>query len=217
MSMIVYTYAVRLDKSGDATALMKVLLQVGDTAAGLSQVWFIFAWGFGIQLLIQVMRIVRRVPKDAPMRHLIRHGAWLSLNAGVFEELIFRVYAFLSFVIVIRFVNDYLGGIVRLIGTGFVLPVADFLTFGTLSGPFDAARWPVGLGILVGAVFFRNAHRHYGAMSKANVFIIGLCMFWLVFNYGVLTAIIAHVLYDMAVFAAIALSSPLQPSAPSDG
>ena len=213
VSLVVYYFVVRLDHNGDAGSLVPVLLQTGDPVAGLKQVWFIFTWGFGVQLLVQVVRIVRRVPKDAPMRHLVRQGAWLSLNAGIFEEIIFRVYAFLSFVIIIRFLDGFVGGTIRLLGTRFLLPIADFLTLGVFSGQFNAAQWPVGLGILVGALFFRNAHRHYGAFSKANVFVIGLCMFWLVFHYGVMTAMIAHVLYDMAVFAAIALASPLQPAA----
>ena len=148
------------------------------------------------------------------MRHLMRQGGWISLNAGIFEELIFRVFAFLSFVVVIRIIDGISGGVVRFVGTTFILPVANVVSLGNFSNQFSSDHWAVGLGIILGAFFFRSAHRHYGPLSKANVFIIGLCMFWLAFHYGVLTAIVAHVLYDMAVFAAIAISSPLQPALP---
>jgi hypothetical protein len=41
-----------------------------------------------------------------------------------------------------------------------------------------------------------------------------MMMFWLVFNYGLVTAIIAHFLYDLCVFMAVAATSPLQRRAP---
>jgi hypothetical protein len=56
---------------------------------------------------------------------------------------------------------------------------------------------------------------HYGKFSKANVWAVGMVMFWLLFNYGLIAAILAHFLYDLCVFTAIALTAPLQPHSPA--
>ena len=204
-----YTYIQRLP--GAATVATPQLVAPGASVfEGIAKVWWIFLWGAGLQLIIQLFRIVRRRPKEANLRQLLGHGAWISLNAGVFEEIIFRYYAYVSSVILLVYANILSGGLLEQIA-GLLMPVANVLTLGLLSSEFNPTNWSVGLAIIIGSIFFRDAHRHYGKLAKANVWFIGMVMFWLVFNYGLITAIIAHVLYDFAIYGVIALTSPLQP------
>jgi hypothetical protein len=188
----------------------------GNPLEGLRRVWFIFAWGFGIQLLIQIYRVFRRRPRDAGMGLLLKHGMWISANAGLFEEIIFRLYAFLSLIIGLHWLTGQTGTWLKTAATQAILPAANFLTFSQFHQAFAAHDWAVGIAVIIGGLFFRSAHIHYGKLSKANVWVVGMIMFWLVFNYGLVTAILAHFLYDFAVFAAIALSAPLQPRAPAE-
>ena len=183
----------------------------GNIIDGLKSVWLIFAWGFGVQSLIQVVRVIQRKPRDAGLTVMLKHGAYLSAHAGLFEEIIFRLYAFLSFIILLKFLNPYLGGVIQWLAVHVILPVFGYLTWGAFATQFAAANWAVGIAIILGSLFFRSAHIHYGALSKANVWVIGLVMFWLTLHYGLPTAIVAHFLYDFCVFAAIALTAPLQP------
>jgi Type II CAAX prenyl endopeptidase Rce1-like len=211
-----YFYLNKLPDALGTLSPSELWLSRGSLLEGLSQVWMIFAWGFGVQLLVQIWRIIRRHQREAGIGPLLKHGAWISAHAGFFEELIFRLYAFLSFIIALHYADRHLGGWLESASTHTILPAANFITFGLFEQVFARGDWAVGVGVIIGGLFFRSAHRHYGKFSKANVWVIGMVMFWLVFNYGLLTAIVAHFLYDLCVFTAIALSSPLQPRADAE-
>lgn len=215
LSWVVYRYAQRLPNVQPAVWQGQISLYKGLPAVweGLGRVWLMFAWGFGVQFLVQLSWILRRQPKAGSMAFLWKRGAWLSLHAGVFEELIFRYYAYLSFVLGLVWLNQRLGGGLGRAVTAWVLPFLNVVTAGYFAHQFDAAHWALGLGAVIGASFFRSAHLHYGKFSRANVWTIGVVMFWLTFNYGLLAAIVAHSLYDLCVFSAIALASPFQPRA----
>lgn len=178
---------------------------------GLATVWFIFAWGFGVQSLIQITRVIRRRPRDANLTQLLKHGAYLSAHAGFFEEVVFRLYAFLSFIIILRYLDPLTHGTLQVSATHALLPAANFLTAGVFTSQFTGPDWALGVAVILGSLFFRSAHIHYGRLSKLNVWVIGLVMFWLTFHYGLPTAIAAHFLYDLCVFTAIAITAPLQP------
>lgn len=211
VAFALHYYAQKLPGAAQV-ALPSLVAPRAEVLEGLRRVWFIFVWGFGLQLLIQIWRIVRRRPKDANLPQLLKHGAWISLNAGVFEELIFRYYGFAATVIGLQFANDWAHDAIKQTLTHTLLPVANVLSLGLLSSQLSAANWALGGAMLLGSVFFRDAHRHYGKLAKANVWFIGLVMFWLMFNYGLVAAIIAHVLYDFVIYACLALTSILQPA-----
>ncbi|MBW4061629.1 CPBP family intramembrane metalloprotease [Candidatus Saccharibacteria bacterium] len=212
-SYALYHYLQHLPEASGVMSAGSLWQQKGSVTDGLRSVWLIFAWGFGVQALIQVVRVFERKPRDANLPDLLRHGAYLSAHAGLFEEIVFRLYAFLSFIIILHYLNDHVWGGLQSLATGVILPAANWLTLGVFHGQFNAANWALGLAVIIGSLFFRSAHVHYGYLSKLNVWIIGLVMFWLTLNYGLITAIIAHFLYDFCVFAAIALTAPLQPRA----
>lgn len=149
------------------------------------------------------------------MGFLLKKGVWLSAHAGIFEELIFRYYAYLSFVLALVYADTSTDGFIgRLIGQ-YVNPIINWLTLGLFSQQFSATNWALGVAAIIGAFFFRSAHVHYGKFSKANVWAVGVIMFWLTFNFGLITAIAAHIIYDSVVFLAIAIASPLQPHHPN--
>lgn len=66
-------------------------------------VWFIFLWGGGMTLIMGFILI------NKPRRHfpgeVLIHGMWISLNAGVFEEIIFRWLRFAIAMIMLPFLN----------------------------------------------------------------------------------------------------------------
>jgi hypothetical protein len=204
-----YYYLQRFPQSVGIVTSSDLWMTKGSVFQGISSVWFIFAWGFGLQSLIQIVRVFKRDPREASLSQLLRHGAIMSANAGFFEEVIFRLYAFLSFIILMRLVNDHVSGALQAAATHVILPAANFITFGVFQPQFS--NWATGLAVIAGSLFFRSAHVHYGKFSKFNVWVIGLVMFWLTFHYGLITAIAAHFLYDLCVFTAIALTAPLQP------
>ena len=210
-AFLAYHFLQRLPEANGVISAASLWSTKASPVQGLSTVWFIFAWGFGIQTLIQIMRVIRRKPRDANLLQLLQHGAWLSAHAGLFEELVFRLYAFLAFIISLLWLNDHSSHIIQTVATSTILPAANLLTFGVFHDQFTGRDWALGLAIILGSLFFRSAHVHYGRLSKLNVWLIGLVMFWLTFHYGLITAILAHFLYDFCVFAAIALTAPLQP------
>lgn len=210
-----YYYLTPLSPNHSATLTVGDLWQwPGQPLAGLRQVWWLFAWGFGLQFVVQIWQVIQRRPKEAGLRLMIKHGLWVSGHAGLFEELVFRLYGFLAAMSLLEYINHLVAGWLSTAATSAILPVADAVTLGFLHQQLRAEPWSVGVAIIIGSWFFSSAHIHYGRFSKVNVWLIGLVMFWLTFNYGLLTAILAHIIYDFAVYVAIALSSPFQPHAP---
>lgn len=204
-----YYFLSKLPEAAGVMTPQELAAPHGNLLAGLTAVWWIFAWGFGIQLLVQIYRVFTRHPRDANLPQLLRHGAYMSAHAGFFEEIIFRIFAFLSFIIGITWLNSRTGDWLEGLATQYILPFANLITLGVFSQ--QMGEWAIGLALIAGSWFFRSAHLHYGKFSKLNVLVVGLVMFWLLFNYGLLAAIAAHFLYDLAVFTAIALTAPLQP------
>lgn len=210
-AVAIYYYLQLLPAARGIITAPDLLISAANPLEGLHHVWYIFVWGFSVQALVQITRVLRRCPRDADLVPLLKHGIYISAHAGFFEEIVFRLYAFLSFIIVIEFINPYTHNFLKLATTYVVLPVANFVTAHFFSAQFTSDNWALGLAIVLGSLFFRSAHWHYGALSKANVWVIGLVMFWLMFHYGLGTAIAAHILYDICVYLAIALTAPLQP------
>jgi hypothetical protein len=64
----------------------------------------------------------------------------------------------------------------------------------------------IGAALVLASVKFRDAHHEedlpwfLNLFRKINAWFGGMVMFWLMLNFGLLTAIVAHVLYDAIVF-----------------
>jgi hypothetical protein len=211
VSVGAYLLLARLPQAQGVLSAGDLLASKGSIWEGLGRVWFIFAFGFGAQFLIQVWQVVRRRPAAGDMAAVWRSGLWTSAHAGLFEEIIFRVYAFLGAIIALKWLDGVVGGVLQWLSVNAVLPLANLVTLGLFKREFTGVDWAFGVGIIVSSLFFRSAHVHYGKFAKGIVWVVGMVMFWLMFNYGLVAAILAHFLYDAAVFLAIALTSPLQP------
>jgi len=182
----------------------------GNVLEGLASVWFIFAWGATFVLVVSVTQLIsgKRGNKKASSGEILLSGAWISLNAGIFEELEFRWLRFSIAMIILPFANfilfGFISGQMGLLHWAyeyFLVPLADFVTFGALQDfLFHPASWVVGAAIISANGKFREAHEKNSWFNSVNAWFIGMVMFYLMFNYGLFTAIVAHVLYDMVLF-----------------
>jgi Type II CAAX prenyl endopeptidase Rce1-like len=61
----------------------------------------------------------------------------------------------------------------------------------------------LGAAVISSNATFRRAHQQLGYLVVLNSWIIGIVLFWLMFNYGLVASIIAHIAYDLVVFATV--------------
>lgn len=188
----------------DMNALMGTGMVVWE---GLGKVWFIFVWGFGITLILGLV-LRRYVYNEASRSKQVLKGIWTSLNAGFFEEIIFRGFLFMNTMVMMVFFNAITFGLVRWVNENIMIPVTDWVTFYTLHEQLvNHGEWYFGAAIISAAAAFRDAHKGLGYLGWLNAWWIGLVMFFLTFNYGLPTAIAAHIIYDVIVFTVAALVS----------
>lgn len=180
------------------------LLGDGFVAEGLSRVWFIFAWG---ALATIAIRLLSGRGHTSSRTRQVAQGWWISLNAGVFEELIYRWMVFFNAMVFLTFFNWITFGLVKWFYGELLVPVANFFTFHALEAYlYDPRSWLVGAALVSASVKFRDAHHEedlpwfLNLFRKVNAWFGGMVMFWLMLNFGLLTAIVAHVLYDAIVF-----------------
>ncbi len=174
--------------------------------SGIGKVWFIFPWGVGATLLFSYFKR-DEIRKHEPAE-VLGKGIWLSLNAGLFEELIFRWFAFVCAMVTLPLVNLITFGFVQWFYTSVLIPVANWSTLGALEPQLlGHPQWVFGAAIVLAAAKFRDAHEHLGFVGWLNSWFLGMIMFWLMFNYGIWTAVVVHALYDVVVFAAVAVAT----------
>lgn len=180
---------------------------------GLSRVWFIFAWGLVATVLLGLLgRSADRRLTTSRTKGLAV-GTWVSVNAGFFEELEYRWIRFFTAMIVLPFVNFITFGLVKWLYGNIFVPVANFFTFHALDAQLhDPRSWVVGAAIVAASVKFRDAHEHLGALGVVNAWFIGMVFFWLMFGFGLWTAIVAHIVYDIIVFGTAVLMAKSQNS-----
>ncbi|MGV9002024.1 MAG: hypothetical protein ACOH18_03685 [Candidatus Saccharimonadaceae bacterium] len=186
----------------------------GTVIDGLGKVWFIFAWGIAVTLLAAV--ISSRKPRDYSRGYIFGFGAWVSLHAGIFEELMYRWLRFSIAMVILPLTNFILfgfipgnEGLVHWVYESLLIPVANWSTFGALHEYlYDPRSWVIGAAIISANGKFREDHEANGLFSQVNAWFLGMVFFYLTFHYGLFTAIVAHVLYDMAIFTVAAITSP---------
>ena len=183
------------------------LTEKGFVPAGLGKVWFIFVWALAVPLVV-VLVFRRRSVSDHPREAQVGRGLWLSLNAGVFEELIYRWLIFVNAMVLLRFFNFITFGFVKFFYTHALIPLADFTTFHALH-PYllHDGSWVFGAAIVSAAARFRSEHAYLGFLGWVNSWFMGMLLFYLMFNYGLATAIVAHFLYDAIIFTFRGLTS----------
>ena len=188
-----------------------------DIMAGLGSVWLIFVWAAVVPLAIGLK--IRKRPRDHEPLDVLRSGFLASLNAGIFEELIYRWLRFSIALILLPVMNFLLfgfmpdaEGVLHWLYKWVFVPFADFATFGTMHDLlFHPASWVVGAAIISANGAFYNDHQYNGVFNQINAWFIGMALFYVMFHYGLLTAIVAHILYDAIVFGCAALTMTWRP------
>lgn len=173
--------------------------------------WPILAWG-----VFNLVRLWIFLDENHPgLRYAsawatFKNGLWISAWAGITEEIAFRWLIFLGAMpslIILNFL--FFGcagfGIVEWISQNVTGPIANWTSFGILALQiFDPRFWYVGAALIYSNAFFRDAHAYQGIAGTINSWFLGMGFFYLMFNYGLGSAIIVHVLYDVLVFSGIA-------------
>lgn len=168
--------------------------------------WPMFMWGAGVTIIILLItRSVRFYHREAGK--IIVRGAIESIFAGVVEELTFRWLFFLSNIVLMKIGNfiffGFLGfGIAEWLHLNIFGPLANFTTLRKLEPYlFHETGWAVGAALLASNAFFRDGHRYQGILGVLNSWFLGMYLFWIMFNYGLIVAVLVHFLYDFLISA----------------
>lgn len=168
-------------------------------ASGIVATWYVLAFGAVAALL------VGGGESYESRGTLFGRAIWLSANAGFWEEIIYRVLYFLGAMVLLPFLNFITFGLVKWLYMSIFIPVANFITFGLMHEYLYTTNWVLGAALISSLADFRDAHERHNFVGKIIVWYIGMLLFWLMFNYGILTAIVVHFLYDAIVLGIRAL------------
>lgn len=199
----------------------------GSVGEWLVRAWPIFAWGCGLNFVIQIINWSRDSPTSRAFRWFLRReepsaalifgkGTLISLWAGVAEEIAFRWLIFYAAIGTVTFGNflffGWLGfGIPAWFHLNVWGPIADWTTGGYLSQfIFYPTGWMVGAGMLYSNAMFRDGHKYQGPLGVINAWFIGMYLFWVSFRFGLPAAIVVHFAYDFLIFAVAAAMTALR-------
>lgn len=171
---------------------------------GLASVWFIFAWAAVITLVVGIA--LRNQPRPDNVASYATTNMWASVNAGFFEELIYRYVVFFGVMIILPFLNRITFGLMGWFYREALIPLANWATLGALEPQFHHANWVFAAAIVMAGASFRDIHKYQGFFGMVNSWFLGMVFFWLMFNYGIGTAMVAHILYDLIVDAAVLIT-----------
>jgi hypothetical protein len=88
--------------------------------------------------------------------------------------------------------------LLRWLYTAVAIPVVDWLTIGKLHFQLTSYSWWVGAAVISTNADFGKGHLSKGGCpGYVNSWAIGMLMFWVVFNFGLLPAMLIHALYDV--------------------
>ncbi len=82
-----------------------------------------------------------------------------------------------------------------------LLPITDVLSFGYLTDILHSRTIPTlfMFGALAANVRFRDGHKYQGIQGMVNAWYVGLVLLYATITYGLGTAIVLHVLYDLEI------------------
>ena len=205
-----YRYGKDLDDEVDIEAIrparanfwnIVVTIELADLAFSLdnviaavslsSHLWIVI---IGVAIGIVMMRFAAQIfARMIAWEPALEHAAYLLLFA-IGGELLLEY--FLHF------------DLTEWIYVHWLVPLANWSTFHALQPQLmHSGSWVFGAAIVSASVSFRNAHKHLGFIGYVNSWFLGMVFFYLMFNYGLLTAIAAHFLYDAIIFTVEALLS----------
>lgn len=174
------------------------------------------AWGMTLQGALELLRSTRMTKLDVfnfPKPTLIlSDGTKISVTAGILEEIGFRWLLFLLCLFGYAVLNLpflALGINLDVLAHGlFLTPIANLMTLGALKDVlYHDAGWHVGAAMLTANAFFRDGHKYQGPLGWTNSWFMGMYFFWAMLRFGLPAAIVAHALYDVAVFGTVAFAA----------
>ncbi|MDX1987538.1 MAG: hypothetical protein SFV17_12690 [Candidatus Obscuribacter sp.] len=165
----------------------------------------IFAWGAGLTTIASVL--TWNEPSDnRKAEKLYAKGIATSLLAGVLEEIAFRwiiFYASIALSLALNFLLlGFAGfGLIELVHNYFFGPIVNFFTLGHLSNWLvNKELWYIGAGMISANGLFRDGHKYLGPVGFINSWFIGMFMFALLQDYGLVACIVCHFVYDLLIF-----------------
>lgn len=179
--------------------------------AGLGDVYYIFIWGAVVMLLVGGYHVIRQTPRTASPKDILTGGFWISADAAIFEELIWRWLVLLGIPVVLKALDFITFGLMHWVYSNALIPFANWTTFGILEPQLTSPNWLFAASILCAGAAFGKQHEHLGPLGQINSWFLGMVFFYLVFNHGIIAAMIAHFMYDMIIFGIGALSAALRP------
>lgn len=171
---------------------------------------------------LNIYRVPRKwknwdIDRDADVGEMLRDGFVSSLAAGTLEEITFRWLVFYGEIVMFQVANflifGFLGfGIPEWFYLHVVGPVANFFTLRALEPQlFSSLGWMVGAAIIGSNGKFRQGHAYRGPIGLIDSWFMGMLLFWLMFHHGLLAAMLAHVVIDIAAtIAAVATYAWMQ-------
>lgn len=165
--------------------------------------WPLVLWGF---LLAVLTAVILRVAHRERITESVLESSWfmrfkrgisISFIAGIFEELVFRVLLFMSSMAIVTFLNFISFGLLEKFYANFFGPLIDTLSFHELHTQLIEQSWVVGFSIVLIAILFGLAHLSIDWVTCINTTILAFVFFWLMFNYGIVTAMVVHVLLSI--------------------
>lgn len=130
-------------------------------------------------------------------------GILVSLRAGILEEICFRWILFLGFIPVLYFANQFCFWAFHIEGPkvlfyGFYAPLADSFTLGFLHVQLTG-DWLIAASLLSVNFRFQDEHAYLGWVGYINSWFFGMYMFYMLFHFGLLACVLAHILYDLGI------------------
>lgn len=171
---------------------------------GIKASWPILAWAVGVSILVAVLTKNHWKVNKYAERFLVG-GFIKSLFAGVTEEIAFRWVFFLNGIWALKLANwvffDFAGfGVSEWFSINIFIPLANLGTLGLMHDIlYHPLGWFVGAAVILANGKFRNGHKYLGIIGVINSWVIGMFLFWLMFNYGLVVCIIVHFLYDLFI------------------
>ena len=145
---------------------------------------------------------------------IIQSGVLKSLYAGITEEILFRWLLFLGSMIALYISNWILGGflgsnfgLIQWIHNTIEAPVSNWVTFGYLKNQIFHTHWYTGAAIISTNVLFRDGHKYQGLFGTINSWFGGMFLFYIMFKFGLIPAIIIHASYNMTLYIFAAFTS----------
>ncbi len=85
------------------------------------------------------------------------------------------------------------------------VPVSNFFTLGLMHAHIFTNPWVVGAALVSAAGKFSGAHAYLGLIGIINSWFAGVFLFWIMFNYGMITGMVIHFIYDATILVVAAL------------